>query len=211
MEPSTLSKEVVALGEKLVHELSLESSTNTLGRWMTHHLAELLEKVKNTLDDKAAIKKECAELILKLWSQRDHLPVKYRPLESFESILQAVGRLRSSETYYFQRHANQDEENVSEEIRDWLIMAEEIDGIARDLVSVCINNAINNATIKEKAWLEVGLDEKIHRDRYADIVSVILAQDERVVNREEKFAEQLESFAKICIEIASDLRGNESG
>ena len=36
---------IIKLGEKLVTELNLEGSSNTLARWMSHYIAELIEKI----------------------------------------------------------------------------------------------------------------------------------------------------------------------
>lgn len=89
----------MALGDRLVHELGLADSTDTTGRWMAHHLAELLDQsrtlkgVKQKQAEKAA-----ADLILRLWSQRESLPGAAYPLKALEkplSILQLLDR-RSS-------------------------------------------------------------------------------------------------------------------
>ena len=37
---------VVALGERIVHELGLEESGDTLGCWMAHRVAELMERAE---------------------------------------------------------------------------------------------------------------------------------------------------------------------
>ena len=48
MEQSKHSEdEIIKLGKKLVKELDLEYSVNTLARWMSHYLAELLHNIDN--------------------------------------------------------------------------------------------------------------------------------------------------------------------
>jgi hypothetical protein len=54
MEKLDHSAEIINLGKKLVTELKLDNSVNTLGRWMAHYLAELMVAVEN---EKSLIKK----------------------------------------------------------------------------------------------------------------------------------------------------------
>jgi len=68
--------EVALLGDRIVHELGLAESSNTLGRWMSHYLAELLERAEqaSTPREAEATKAECADLIFKLWSAHPTWP-----------------------------------------------------------------------------------------------------------------------------------------
>ena len=47
MELSKPPKDVSELGQHLVRELGFEDRGETLGRWMAHHLAELLDQAEN--------------------------------------------------------------------------------------------------------------------------------------------------------------------
>ena len=80
MEPCAYSKDVVELGRQIVKELGLEPSVDTLGRWMAHHLAELLNRAENAPDEeKDAARRECSDLIVELWIHRASLPTNRRP------------------------------------------------------------------------------------------------------------------------------------
>lgn len=73
MEKSNPSEEeVLKLGKKIIEELQLSARGKTLERWMSHYLAELLLKVETceNIDKKNIMKKECSEVILKLWALR---------------------------------------------------------------------------------------------------------------------------------------------
>lgn len=84
----------MALGDRLVHELGLETSVDTLGRWMAHYLAELIERARNAEGEaRIAAHAQAAELILKLWSKRRELPLSAYPLSDFAKALQVLERL----------------------------------------------------------------------------------------------------------------------
>ena len=101
-EPCIHSRDIVELGCKLVKELELESNNDTLGRWMAHHLAELLKRAeKASGKEKDALQRECADLIIRLWTCRTSLPTAHRPLQSFESIMKAIECLRGDTPAYF--------------------------------------------------------------------------------------------------------------
>lgn len=96
MEPLKLPKDVLELGQHLVRELDLEDGVDTLGRWMAHHLAELIDKAENgsTEDERLGAQTYAVETILKIWEHRSSLPGKAYPLKSYENVLIVLDRLR---------------------------------------------------------------------------------------------------------------------
>lgn len=79
--PSTFSEEtahskpwpdVVRLGQRIVRELDLEDSNDTLGRWMAHRIAQLMQRADEARNDeeREETQSECADLILRVWSRR---------------------------------------------------------------------------------------------------------------------------------------------
>lgn len=94
MEPSNLSVETIALGKKLIKELGIEQTSNTLARWMAHYIAELMVEAQNAKGaKKAKLEKECFEMILKLWGNRRKLPGNASPLSNFTNALQVLNGL----------------------------------------------------------------------------------------------------------------------
>lgn len=92
MEQSKHSEEsIIKLGEKLIKELNLEYSSNTLARWMSHYIAELISGINaaESESEKKQLKTECCDVILKLWSNRDDLPIK-QPLEDLKPVLEIL-------------------------------------------------------------------------------------------------------------------------
>lgn len=96
MEPSKPPKDVLGLGLHLVRELGFEDGVDTLGRWMAHHVAELIKEVENarTTVERAKARKGAAETILKIWAHRASLPDKAYPLSSYKEILKVLELLR---------------------------------------------------------------------------------------------------------------------
>lgn len=89
-------KDVLGLGQHLVHELGLEPSVDTLGRWMAHHVAELMGEARTASTPRArrSARKEATETILKIWAQRASLPGAANPLHRFGNALVLLDRLR---------------------------------------------------------------------------------------------------------------------
>lgn len=85
-------EEIIKLGKKLVKELGLEYSTNTLARWMSHYLAELIQNIEKaeSKEEKKVLQQECCDIILKIWSQKENLPIT-RPLDNLKSIIEILG------------------------------------------------------------------------------------------------------------------------
>ena len=86
-QPSTSSDEtelskpwttVVTLGKRIVQELDLEDSVDTLGRWMAHRIAELMERAEQaqTDEDREAARRDCTNVIIRLWEHRGKFPFK---------------------------------------------------------------------------------------------------------------------------------------
>lgn len=84
-------EEILKLGKKLVKELDLEYSTNTLARWLAYYLAELIESIDKagTEQEKKSLKKECCEMILKVWSQKENLPIR-KPLDDLQPVIEIL-------------------------------------------------------------------------------------------------------------------------
>jgi hypothetical protein len=96
MERSKQSEEaIIKLGEKLVKELDLVDSKNTLARWMAHYLAELIENIDKaeSKKEKKILQKECCDVILKVWSQKESLPIR-RPLVDLKPVVEMLKVLK---------------------------------------------------------------------------------------------------------------------
>lgn len=91
--------DVLALGRHLVQELGLTDGTDTLGRWMAHHIAELINLVENASTEPARrqAQQQVSDTILRLWRHRAALPGQNTyPLKSLMPMLQVIERLHPS-------------------------------------------------------------------------------------------------------------------
>jgi len=84
-------EEIIKLGKKIVKELDLEYSSNTLARWMSHYIAELIQNIDNaeSKEEKKILQQECCDIILKIWSQKENLPIT-KPLDNLKPIIEIL-------------------------------------------------------------------------------------------------------------------------
>jgi hypothetical protein len=97
MELSNQSQEILKLGKKIVEELKLEVSVDTLSRWMCHYLSEKIvqAETENNVDKKALVENECCNLILQLWDRQKKYFQSTNPLHSLNSCLEILKVLNS--------------------------------------------------------------------------------------------------------------------
>lgn len=98
MELSKLPKDVWGLGLHLVRELGLEKGDDILGRWMAHHLAELMNEAETgkTEATRSKARKDATETIIKIWKHRASLPGNVYPLAPYKDLLQVLEQLQPS-------------------------------------------------------------------------------------------------------------------
>lgn len=156
-EESPRFDQVLALGRKLVAELDLESSTDTLSRWMAHYVAELMDQAENApLEERTASKKRCYETILELWSHRAELPDGKRPFEDLEPIMRALESLdpENEAPRYFPVELSVDNEGEEDFRKQGLIeMVRNIDYSARVLIRQTLEDAASCAMEKSREWV----------------------------------------------------------
>ena len=164
-EQSARSEAVVALGKKLVAELGLSDSVDTLGRWMAHHLADLMQEAEAaTGDDRPAKQAQLRDAILTLWSRRFELPGGRRPFGEFEPILRALSSLdpeSQSSRYFSPSRGPESKSEESEETWKWIDLASALDRISKVLIDYCLTSAADAALDKSKEWVELAKEAGI--------------------------------------------------
>lgn len=124
MEPLKPPKDVVGLGQHLVHELGLVGRRDTLGSWIAHHLAELIDKAERgqTEADRLQAQKTATETILKVWEHRRSLPGKAYPLASYENVLKVLDVLRpcNNPFWRFSHHGETKRDQLAADLFDGL-------------------------------------------------------------------------------------------
>ena len=78
---STQPNDVVALGRRIVRELGLDRTSDTLARWMSHRLAELIMIQETSTSERRRNRaaKETEDLVLRLWARRTDWPQGWPP------------------------------------------------------------------------------------------------------------------------------------
>lgn len=218
-DSSERSNAILVLGRKLVEELGLEDSTDTLSRWMAHYIAELIVQAeRSTGKEKESIEKGCFEAILKLWEHRGALPGVKQPFVQLHELAQAIESLnpeRETPRYFRTIRAQEPKEEEREGVEDWFKLADGLDYSARILISFCLGNAAHAAMDKSKEWIilaKAAAAEARGEELVIDFVSraedLLVSPDVDQENRLEieNVLSRLASFRKLAAEFAAILK-----
>lgn len=223
-EQSVRSEAVVTLGKKLVTELKLGDSVDTLGRWMAHYVAELMEEVEDATDeDRSAKQVQLRDAILALWAHRFELPNGARPFGEFEPILRALASLdpESGALRYFSLARAPDNEGCeSEETRQWIELAKSLDYTSKILIDHCLIAAANSALDKSKEWVDLAKQAGI--DDSFDFIAIRFIDDQSsLMNEQSNTAYQrriltdryrnLEAFTSFAAALMEDIKERLDG
>ena len=81
------------IGEKIAAELDANEG-DTLGRWMAHYVAELIEDAKKATGPNAAsARKKCAAAILEVWERRSDWPRAVKPFSDLDAVARTLAAL----------------------------------------------------------------------------------------------------------------------
>lgn len=169
----------MALGKKLVTEQGFDGSVDTLGRWMAHHIAELIQEAESAKDDARPVKMaNVREAVLALWSHRHALPNGRSPFADMEPIFNALESL-DPETphfrYFSTSSAPHTSDEESEEVQKYVDMAKAVDRASKVIVNFCIAEAAQRALDASKAWVQ--LASKAEADEGLDITLIRIIAD----------------------------------
>jgi hypothetical protein len=219
MEASQRSEKILALGQRLVEELGLEPSVDTLGRWMAHHIADLMHQVQTaTGEERLQAENRCFEAILSLWEHRNELPNGKRPFADLEVIIRAVQSLDPDEEtprYFRTVQRGTEDEKESSKAREWLSMANGLDHTAKILIRECFVEAARETMDKSKEW--VALADAAGAERGAPEIVIRFVSDkedietepdpyEKTRKRLEDRIKRLEGFTRLASAFADDYR-----
>ena len=96
--------EILELGKTIVKEMGLDDDTDTLGRWMCHHVAGLIDQAAHghSNEVRRTAEREAVSTILALWEKRMALPGNAYPLARFKYLLNVL--LRQALMLLFGKH-----------------------------------------------------------------------------------------------------------
>lgn len=192
--------------------------TNTLGRWISHYLAERMTSLEQKAGSERSIAEtEIADLILRLWALRRQLPGNRLPLAEVDEVEAAITRLTPGRRpwAYFGAFSAGTEPNTEEtETSATLKTALLVDRLAGDLVHGLLGTAAALTEQNDAAWIkqaeEVG-DEAlrtVRRIRLTDSGSVGDTESPDWSSEVKRLAEALSSVLSALI-TALDVAGSE--
>ena len=211
-----MSAATFALGERLVAELKLVESTDTLARWMAHYVAELMVRAKNApLPEHNKSHEACARAILDLWSQAQAFPVKPKPFNSVDRVIEAIDSLHPDGGPHYRndlwRAIDQRADDRDSEVENFLAIALGIDDAARNLIHHVLAHASRAAGRDDSEWLELA-QQLQEGDPLSQLrIRIVRAgQDEAVlkdhrIGHLEKRIAQLEYFVAVAEVLRTSL------
>lgn len=218
MVVSIRSEATLALGKSLVDQLDLAKSADTLGRWMAHHLAELIgEAEQASARDRSAKMRECRDAVLSLWEHRRALPNGQRPFEDLEPILRAVASLDPNQeaSRHFPVALRAEATGASSDpVQRWLRTASDVDYTAKLLIRQCLVQAAARAIDKSAAWV-ARAEAATFDAREEDIVLKMLTEEREIsgaelaneaVDQQRERIDRLETFAAIAAELVTEMK-----
>lgn len=196
----------------------MEPSVDTLGRWMAHYIADLMEATEtSSIEERLAVQKRCFEAILDLWKHRSALPNGRRPFEELEPVIRALESLDPNDDtprYFRSGRPPADIGEQESEAHAWLEIADGLDYSAKLLIGYCLSEAAGTAIDKSKDWVALaeaaGTDPGIGKI----IVHFISSKTDlgKTPDPSELIREQLtdrikrlEAFTKMAAELSSNL------
>jgi hypothetical protein len=127
----------------------MDDDVDTLGRWMSHFLAERMDAAEKEADEiaKKRLQQECCTIILDLWERRASLPGRARPLGSLSEILGAIVDLRGKKSPHYSATLRR----RKTEGNPWLLFAQEVDTEVMNLVRLSIFHAAAESYLPTEA------------------------------------------------------------
>ncbi|SHJ19029.1 hypothetical protein [Algibacter luteus] len=157
MEQSKHSEEeILKLGKKLIKELDLVYTGNTLARWMAHYLAELINNINKceSEEEKSKLQKECCDIILEIWEKRERVPIE-KPTEKLKPIIDVISLLKKNE-HPFIRHKFLDKRNgLKNSNSGWLSFLEIVKNNSERIYRKSLIAMVSEELLeKDKEWID---------------------------------------------------------
>lgn len=185
--------ETLALGKKITKELNLNDSVDTLGRWMAHYIAELIDSIEKIESDcdKQRLKKECADMILKLWAHIGYVPRGLEPFKRYEVLLSQIDRITSSNIFERTMLPSPDKmDSATEKEKEWISMISVLNESFNKLASFCIESAIKEIDKPTINWSELSMDNLPYGQSLIQVERILLRDFYSSEESEEKLSQK---------------------
>lgn len=168
---SSNADSVLQLGRELADALN---PSDVLGRWMSHHLAELITRCEENPEDEE-LASTTRDAILKLWEHKSGASFQTEPYKYLQPLLRAVARLEPNpDPWAFYSPFDREIPSVeSLSMFPLLQAALDIDREVGSLIRLCVGIAAQEATSCEDPWVIEGKE-------------IALTQEDRAVSALER-------------------------
>ena len=152
-------KSLKQLCKTLIEEYGLESSTNTLERWMLHYLAELFDKEKecDNADEIKTIQLEIKEIILEFWRLRYRLADEDSLFKKNQALIDTLKKISPQSVIpissFFNPYDSKDALEVSE--AGWQEKLLAIDKSSKVVMSYCVLKYLNDIADKNNEIVKI--------------------------------------------------------
>ena len=152
-------KSLKQLGKTLIEEYGLESSTNTLERWMLHYLAELFDKERecDNADETKTIQLEIKEIILEFWRLRYCLADEDSLFKKNQALIDTLEKISPQSfipiSSFFNPYDSKDTLEVSE--AGWQEKLLAIDKSSKVVMSYCVLKYLNDIADKNNEIVKI--------------------------------------------------------
>jgi len=163
----------VKLGARIVTELGLDDSVDTLGRWMSHRIAELMTRAQeaDSLEEAENAKLECTRLILRVWRRRAYW-LRGQPLADLTNFLQQASELPAINA-----------RNIKPESLSWIESLRYFDELHKREHQVILDTAVASLKLtKEKRWLKESPDKLSEQER--DTITWLVSRQEALAAKD---------------------------
>jgi hypothetical protein len=178
---------VLDLGKRLVAELELSDSNDTLGLWMAHYVAGLIDDAATaTQEDRPAKEARIRDAILELWAHRAEMPDGTRPFQELEPILRSLESLDPESSSYrypilIISPAQQPKKSSKKQGRtskttepiQWVETARSLDRSARVLIKYCLTRAAEAGLKKPAEWARLAEEAGMGADPEALVIRFV--------------------------------------
>ncbi len=165
MEKSKHStEEIIKLGEKIIRELNIETRFDTLSSWMVHYVSELIYKAKNSNseEEKKALEAECCDVILKIWSNREHISGVKTPLTDLKPLIEILKALNQKDRFKREWPLFLDGfDDNNKTMKDFI---ESVKSNTEDIFLLGLYSTLGSDLIKQKKELKEDFEEFLNED-----------------------------------------------
>ncbi|MGY3606983.1 MULTISPECIES: hypothetical protein [unclassified Bradyrhizobium] len=204
---SKTTKELLALGGRLVEQFKLRADEDTLGQWIAHHLAEKLLAHKSASGPaKAALEAELVDTILKFWKHRAYFPRGTKPFEGYDAVLRALESFDprpENSRYFFYPAAEELTKSATAPSQAWIDTAKIIDRGARAMINICFQQAARASKQPDETWISAA--KVLAEEADCDVIVIkyvkVLQDDEESVDptdfERERLKQKREDIAQL--------------